>query len=300
MKKEDVLTFRTFFYNRIEEKISWYLDYVSKRYPKIIVDSMSYSLLASGKRIRPLMVYALLRDEKDLENADFLALSVELTHTYTLIHDDLPSMDDDDYRRGKLANHKVFGEGVALLSGVSLYTDSYRMIMMMDIDDSIKGRILRVFIDMAGGSGILGGQVEDITSSIEELNPKKLRYIHRNKTSRFFEGIMEMGGLLFGYKDEDIIFLRRYGIFLGQAYQIADDILDILAKDEDIGKPSLSDIKKKKLTYPGLYGIDRSYRMFKKYVLLAKNSLLGFSEYLMNDFFEYLLDFLDERLRRYI
>jgi len=227
MVDDNIGSFRAFYYRRIEDKISWYLKYVHNKYPKIIVDSMRYSLLSSGKRIRPLIVYSLLRDEKDIDNADLLALSMELTHTYTLIHDDLPSMDDDDYRRGRLANHKVFGEGVALLSGISLYTDSYRMILMMKTLSDIKNNILMIFVNMASGNGILGGQARDITSSFEELNPKRLRYIHCNETSRFFEGIMEMGGILFGYSKDNIAWLKRYGIFLGQAYQISDDILNL-------------------------------------------------------------------------
>lgn len=227
--------------------------------PSVLHDSMTYSLLAGGKRIRPILCLASYEacggDGKDILPQ---ACAIELIHTYSLIHDDLPSMDNDDLRRGKPTNHIVFGEAMAILAGDALLTDAFRMFAesaVLPADKLIPG--VRELAASAGIKGMVAGQAQDIISENAEPDEKTVQFIHRNKTAALIGASVTIGGVLAG-ADDNIPHLAAYGDNIGLAFQVIDDILDIESSTEELGKPSGSDIHKKKMTYPAVYGIERS------------------------------------------
>ncbi len=233
-------------------------------YPDVIHEAMRYSVFAGGKRIRPVMCLA-AAEALGKESSHLLpvACALEMIHTYSLIHDDLPAMDNDDYRRGKLTNHKVFGEGVAVLAGDALLTKAFEVLAgfgcaapagMMPI-------VLQVIKEIAlasGTNGMIGGQVVDLQSEGKEIDTKTLQYIHTHKTGALFITSIRSGALLSEASEQELTALTGYAKNFGLAFQITDDLLDILGDAEKIGKPVGSDIKNGKGTYPALYGVERS------------------------------------------
>lgn len=247
--------------------------------PKILFDSMSYSLSAGGKRIRPILCLASYEAcGGDSQEIIPQACALEFIHTYSLIHDDLPAMDNDDLRRGKPTNHRVFGEGMAILAGDGLLTEAF--FLLSDPSRFSKNynplSIIRVINNIAFASGINGmvaGQAQDLLSENSDPDEDTLSFIHMHKTSALITASVRIGGILAGCDDKYLNSLSTYGENIGLAFQIVDDILDIEGETEVIGKSKGSDEKRKKMTYPKLYGIDNSKKKARELIDSAISAL---------------------------
>lgn len=252
------------------------------RYPETLYESMRYSLLAGGKRLRPMLCLAscdLVGGSPDM--AMPTACALEMIHTMSLIHDDLPSMDNDDYRRGRLTNHKVYGDDVAILAGDALLTYAFEHVATQTQGASPE-RVLRVIAGLGkavGGEGLVGGQIVDLAS---EGNPdvtlETLNYIHNHKTAALLEISVTSGAILAGASEEAIGSLRQYAQRIGLAFQIVDDILDITSTPETLGKSVGKDITAQKVTYPSLWGLEESRRQANQLIEAAKESLVEFGD----------------------
>jgi geranylgeranyl diphosphate synthase type II len=251
--------------------------------PISLGESMAYSVLAGGKRLRPVLALASYEAcGGKAENILPQASALEFIHTYSLIHDDLPAMDDDDLRRGKPTSHKVFGEGMAVLAGDALLTESFYLLAGRTAHSSaIRERdLLRVIREIAmaaGAYGMVGGQAEDILSEGREMDGENLSFIHTHKTGALITASVRMGALLGRARRRELAALTVYGENIGLAFQIVDDILDVKGDSTRLGKRTGSDEKKKKLTYPGVYGIDLSQRKAEGLVQEAVDALSIFS-----------------------
>ncbi len=248
--------------------------------PGTLHDSIVYSLSAGGKRIRPVLCIAAYEAcGKQGEGIIPYASALELIHTYSLIHDDLPAMDNDDLRRGKPTNHKVFGEGMAILAGDGLLTEAFYILAnplaTSKSESSFSlSSIMRVIHEVAFASGIrgmVGGQAQDLLSENSEPDAETLSFIHMHKTAALIAVSVRMGGILADCSEDKLSGLAKYGEDIGLAFQIVDDILDIEGETEVIGKPKGSDEKKNKMTYPRLYGLDKSKEKAKELI----NSSIG-------------------------
>jgi geranylgeranyl diphosphate synthase type II len=263
---------------------SFISDYFKRQFKPIVLhEAMSYSLFAGGKRIRPIL--ALASYEACGGNSDEIvpyASSLELLHTYSLIHDDLPSMDDDDLRRGKPTNHKVFGEAIATLAGDALLTEVFSILSGIAPPDTIKEtnilRAIREISEAAGPKGMVAGQVQDLISENGIPDQETLEFIHMHKTTALICASVKLGPILHGSSKETLDALTEYGSNVGLAFQIIDDILDIEGNSEDIGKPVGSDEKVNKMTYPRLYGVEKSREIAAKHISEAISSISTFSE----------------------
>ncbi|MCH5201725.1 MAG: polyprenyl synthetase family protein [Oscillospiraceae bacterium] len=245
---------------------------------KCLVDSMEYSLKAGGKRIRPTLVMLFSKACGGSEESALpFACGIEMIHTYSLIHDDLPCMDDDDLRRGKPSNHKVFGEDIALLAGDALLTHAFstvlseRAISLVGADRAVKcGKILA---DLAGMSGMVGGQVIDLISEGKKVPIETISEMHMKKTGALLAAACMMGAVCGGADENTVNYAREYGINLGLAFQIMDDILDVTSSEEALGKPIGSDKDNEKSTFVTLLGLDKCYNLVNEYTEKAINSL---------------------------
>lgn len=229
--------------------------------PAQLRQSMDYSLLAGGKRMRPILLLTAAQSlGGSIEAAMPIACAVEMIHTYSLIHDDLPVMDDDDYRRGKLTNHKVFGEAMAVLAGDALLTHAFYIVADAGKRSEISAdRYLSIVAEMSkfsGPSGMVGGQVADIEGEQGITSIEQLEYIHRHKTSDLIVFALRAGGHTAEANEEQLDALTEYGYHIGLAFQIQDDILDLVGDEEKLGKLKNSDLKAEKVTYPFIYGLD--------------------------------------------
>ena len=250
--------------------------------PDALYMSITYSLSAGGKRIRPILCLASY--EACGGKADDVApyaSAFELIHTYSLIHDDLPAMDDDDLRRGKPTNHKVFGEGMAILAGDALLTEAFYLLSherhaVASIPSSALIKAINEIADGSGMYGMVGGQAQDLLSENEEPDPETLFFIHRCKTAALITAAVKTGGILACCSEERLAGLASYGQSTGLAFQVIDDILDVEGETEVLGKTAGSDEKKKKMTYPKLYGIEESRRKAKGLIEDAVDSLSVF------------------------
>ena len=234
-----------------------------KAYPVSIHEAMRYSLLAGGKRLRPVLVMAAAEAVGGNRHSILpFAIAAELIHTYTLIHDDLPALDNDDLRRGKPTNHKVFGEAVAILAGDALLTQAFVIMTRAAGMETVPPElILRATHEMAGAlgsTGMIGGQVVDLESEGKKINPETLEYIHIYKTGFLIRACIRCGGILGQATEEQVSSLSRFGSHIGLAFQIIDDILDVIGDQEKLGKDIGSDLNKDKATYPALYGLEES------------------------------------------
>ena len=229
--------------------------------PARIHEAMRYSVLAPGKRLRPILVIA-GAEAVGGRAADVLdtACALELIHAYSLIHDDLPAMDDDDYRRGRLTNHKVFGEAMAILAGDALLTLAFRLIAhnAARIAPGVVGVVVAEVADAAGTDGMVGGQVVDIESEGKVISAEMLDYIHLHKTAALIRVALRVGAVLAGGRTETVDAISRAGEALGLAFQIVDDILDVEGNLAELGKTAGSDERKQKATYPSLHGLPAS------------------------------------------
>lgn len=240
-------------------------EFIPIEYPEDIFKSMKYTVTLPGKRLRPVLCLETCRMlGGDIEKAIPTACAIEMLHAQTLIHDDLPCMDNDDYRRGKLTNHKVFGEAIAVLAGDALLTYAPQIITKYskDLTPSTLIRVLNEYFQYAGARGVIAGQVVDIESENIELPDDKkaeiLHYLHIHKTSDLFQLAMRTGAIIANADDEKIQAVTEFAQTFGLAFQIADDILDEISTFEQMGKTLGKDKEEGKLTYVSLYGIDES------------------------------------------
>lgn len=262
---------------------SFFRDYFKEqRRPEVLQESMLYSLFAGGKRVRPILAMAAY-EACGGAAADIVpyASALELIHTYSLIHDDLPAMDNDDLRRGKPTNHKVYGEAVAILAGDALLTEAFRILSAPSHGSKVKDRdLLKASAEISAASGYQGmvaGQVQDILSENAEADAETLQFIHRHKTAALIRASVKVGGILSGINAEVVGALTSYGENIGHAFQVIDDILDVEGNTKELGKTVGSDEKINKMTYPRLYGLERSRGIAKELVGAAVASLEPFS-----------------------
>lgn len=260
-----------------------------------LAKSMNYSLMAGGKRLRPILVMA-AADAVGADGEKFLhlATSIEMIHTYSLIHDDLPSMDNDDYRRGKLTNHKVFGDGIAVLAGDALLTLAFEVIAdSPNVDTEKKLKVIKEMSHAAGAEGMVGGQVIDLESEGKKINMDTLRKMHSAKTGALFCAAIRSGAILGGATDKQLADLTQYARQFGLAFQITDDILDVTGDEASIGKPVGSDEKNHKSTYVTLGSLESARELAQTAVDEAKKALADFGK--EADFLRELVDYLISR-----
>lgn len=250
--------------------------------PSVVHEAMRYSVFGGGKRLRPVLVLAATElAGSSAERALPVACAVEMIHTYSLIHDDLPCMDDDDYRRGRLTSHKVYGEAQALLAGDALLTRAFELLAAAPRTSGIKPEVaLEIIAELARASGTLGmigGQVEDLLAEGTEANREKLEFIHRHKTGALFRACLRAGGLVGGASPEEFDALERYATDFGLAFQIMDDVLDVIGDEAKLGKKIGSDEKNRKATYPSIFGLEASVGLAQQAVdrALAALELFG-------------------------
>ncbi|MBI2878429.1 MAG: polyprenyl synthetase family protein [Candidatus Rokubacteria bacterium] len=246
--------------------------------PPTIHEAMRYSVLAGGKRLRPILVLAGAEVAGGrLDDVLPTACAFELIHTYSLIHDDLPAMDDDDYRRGRPTSHKVFGEAIAILAGDALLTLAFRLVAETfrdgRLDPAILPRVLAEITEAAGTAGMIGGQVVDIQSEGRAVEAEVLEGIHTRKTGALIRAAIRTGALLAGAAPAPLAALTAYGERLGLAFQIVDDILDVEGSLEALGKTAGSDRRKKKATFPDLLGLEASRARAAGLIAEAKAAL---------------------------
>lgn len=231
--------------------------------PSILGESVTYSLFAGGKRIRPILCLAAYEAcDGDSEDIMPFASSIELIHTYSLIHDDLPAMDNDDLRRGKPTNHKVFGEGMAILAGDGLLTEAFFMMANSLSNKNIKNtaliKAIKEIAFVSGIHGMVGGQAQDLLSEDAEPDKETLSFIHKHKTGALISGSLRAGAILANCTKPSLSAITRYGENIGLAFQVIDDILDVEGNTAELGKTAGSDERKKKMTYPAMYGLESS------------------------------------------
>ena len=242
--------------------------------------SMAYSLMAGGKRLRPILLMA-AADAVGADGTKFItaACALEMIHTYSLIHDDLPAMDNDDYRRGKLTNHKAYDEGTAILAGDALLTLAFTVILRQQ--DVPAERLLRVVDEMsraAGAEGMVGGQMLDLEAENRRISMEELRRVHMGKTGALFRAALRSGAILAGASEQQLAALTAYADHFGLAFQITDDILDVVGTAEDIGKPVGSDEKNHKSTYVTLTSLDEAQSLARQTVESAVDALHIFGD----------------------
>jgi geranylgeranyl diphosphate synthase type II len=232
-------------------------------YPPLLMEAMRYSVFAGGKRLRPILTLA-AADAVGGESEAVLpaAGALEYIHTYSMIHDDLPAMDDDDYRRGKLTNHKVYGDAMAILAGDALLTHAFEVLSSPPLTERFPAALLQQVsycVARASGSfGMIGGQVMDVVSEGKQVPLAVLEYIHRHKTAALITASVTVGGLLGGGTSAQVQSLERYGHHVGWAFQIADDLLDVEGDASTLGKQVGRDAELEKVTYPALLGVAAS------------------------------------------
>jgi geranylgeranyl diphosphate synthase type II len=243
--------------------------------PSVLIEAMRYSLFAGGKRIRPILCLAAAEAVGGQINTVMpVACALEMIHTYSLIHDDLPAMDNDDFRRGQPTNHKVFGDAMAILAGDALLTEAFHLMTRRDqtaeADPEALLNIIRDVAQAAGYDGMVGGQAVDILSEGLEGDPDSLHYIHTHKTAALICASIKAGAVLSGAKATELDALAAYGNHIGLAFQIADDILNVEGDRDILGKSTGSDASRGKLTYPGLVGLEAAR---KKALELTESAL---------------------------
>jgi len=266
----------------VDQALELYLPAESTE-PPVIFRSARYSVFAGGKRLRPILcIGAAEAVGGPIDAVMPAACALELIHTYSLIHDDLPAMDDDDMRRGKPTSHKVFGEAVAILAGDALLTDAFRIIAGRTPVGAVRAETLLQVIQevalAAGWFGMVGGQVVDIESEGKALDEKTLSFIHTRKTGALITVSLRAGALLGGADADALDALTEYGRHVGLAFQIADDILNVEGDAKALGKGTGSDRSRGKLTYPALVGVETSKRVAAELVEKAVEDLRAFDE----------------------
>jgi len=248
--------------------------------PESIHKAMRYSLFAGGKRIRPILCIAAAQAVSDSPSGvESAACALELIHTYSLIHDDLPALDNDDLRRGRPTCHKVFGEAIAILAGDALLTLAFQVLAQLDCE---AGRKIRLIEELAVASGtvdgMIGGQAHDLEGEGKHPTAVLLDAIHRAKTGALLKASLRIGGIYAGADDDQLHALSCYGEHIGLAFQIVDDILDIEQPSAALGKTAGKDAQQKKITFPAVYGLERSREMAEQERIAARLALRCFGE----------------------
>ena len=262
-----------------KEEVDRYLDRLlpaETQLPPVIHGAMRYSVFAGGKRLRPILVLAAGESLGGSRNTLlYLGCSIEMLHTYSLIHDDLPALDNDDLRRGHPTCHKAFGEATAILAGDALMTRCYQLLTdIPQASDATRLAIIREIAYATGTiEGMIGGQVVDLESEGKPISPEVLEYIHRSKTGALLTSCTRCGALAAGANPSQLHILTEYGCKIGLAFQIVDDILDITASSENLGKTAGKDQKVKKATYPALYGLDASRQKARELIAGAIDAI---------------------------
>lgn len=262
----------------------------------ILSEGMRYSLVGGGKRIRPVLALAAAEalggDPEEILPA---AAALELIHTYSLIHDDLPAMDNDDYRRGRLSNHKVFGEASAILAGDALLTYAFELIAqpLSKVPAERQLRVIREVALAVGQQGMVGGQVDDLAGEGRNLTLTEIEHIHQRKTGALLMASARLGGTLSGGAEEQILALTTYAQALGLAFQIKDDILDVEGDSDTLGKPAGSDLRQDKSTYPALLGLDGAKEHLRAQIEKAQTAVLPLGK--RAEFLHELASYIAER-----
>jgi geranylgeranyl diphosphate synthase type II len=300
MRMENYMSFKQTYQEKvvnIEHILGHYLP-EPKGYQHIIMEAMDYSLMAGGKRLRPMLMqetYSLFGgDSRIIE--PFMA-AIEMIHTYSLVHDDLPAMDNDDYRRGRKTTHVVYGEDMGILAGDALLNCAFETAAKafdMEREQSYKiGRALQILANKSGTFGMIGGQVVDVMSAGETISGEKLDFIYKLKTSALLEASMMIGAVLADADDTQVSIIEEIAGKTGLAFQIQDDILDVTSSSDKLGKPIHSDEKNNKPTYVTWKGLTESKTLVEKYSREALQLLLNLTP--QNEFLAQLLEWLIDR-----
>jgi len=248
-------------------------------YPKQIHKAIRHTLFAGGKRLRPyLMIHTYLLFSRTVEKILPIAGALEMLHTYTLIHDDLPDIDNDEYRRGKKACHVIYGSDIALLAGDSLLVYAIESINSAEIDEKLKLQLVREFCEETGHRGLIAGQIVDIASEGKKISEKDLKYIHTNKTGKLINLAIRFGCLLGKASEADMENMKVFGDKLGLAFQIMDDILDIEGDLATLGKSVGKDENSQKATYPAFAGLEESREKAERLISGARERLEKYGE----------------------
>jgi geranylgeranyl diphosphate synthase type II len=250
-------------------------------YPETIHQAMRYSLFAGGKRIRPILCLSAAETiREDAPGVEKVACALELVHTYSLIHDDLPSLDNDDYRRGRLTCHRIYGEAMAVLAGDALLTLAFQVLAECEeVSPAARVRMGAELARAAGTrAGMIGGQVADLEAEGQPIDAGNLHYIHRAKTGALIRASVRLGALCGGATEAQEDALGRYGEHVGLAFQIVDDILDVVGNSAELGKTAGKDAAQSKATYPAFYGLEDSRRLARESVRRAEESLQPFGD----------------------
>ena len=241
-------------------------------------ESMEYTVFSGGKRIRPILtIFVAEMMGGNIDVARKAGASIELIHTYSLIHDDLPSMDDDKYRRGKLTNHRVYGPGIAILAGDGLLTYSFDILSKLDLPSDSVIKIINIIARNAGVNGMVGGQVLDLEAENKELNLEELKTLHRAKTGGLFQASVLTGAYCSNPEEREIEALKEYADCLGLLFQITDDILDVTGDPEKLGKSAGKDEELNKCTYPSLLGLEEAKKEAERLADKAKKAVSIFN-----------------------
>ena len=248
--------------------------------PPSIHEAMRYSVFAGGKRIRPILCLESARIfHADVASAHYPACAIEFIHTYSLIHDDLPALDNDDLRRGKPTNHKKFGEATAILAGDALLTLAFETIATTPVDSGRRVAMLTEISKSAGTvNGMVGGQVADLEAEGKPANAKTLEYIHLSKTAALIRASVTSGALCAGAANDDVTRLRTFGESIGLLFQVMDDILDVEESSAALGKTAGKDIAQQKATYPAVHGLERSHQIANELSARAVAQLATYGE----------------------
>ena len=276
----------------VECYLKEHYDALNDQPQKLLFDAMQYSLMAGGKRLRPILAFEFCRVcGRDWKNAAPFAAAIEMIHTYSLIHDDLPCMDNDDYRRGRLTNHKVYGEGMAVLAGDALLTDAFGIAASAQLPNpGDMATAIGVLSECAGSLGMVGGQVLDIMSEERELTEQEVLNIQNRKTGCLISAACALGVIAGGGSEKQYDAACQFAAGLGLAFQIRDDMLDVIGTQEELGKATGVDTQKN--TFVKLYGLERCEELVATYTNYAIEALNAFSD---TSFLEALAKSLTER-----
>lgn len=262
--------------------------------PEQLKESILYSIDAGGKRVRPLLVLAVIQDRVGQLTSDHykIAAAIELIHTYSLIHDDLPAMDNDDFRRGKPTNHKVFGDALAILAGDAMQALAFLSITTAEqVNPEEKVRLIQRLAEASGASGMVGGQVYDLAGEQQQLTLEQLEQIHRLKTGALLTFSIEAGAILAQVSEKELQQFKTFAEHIGLAFQIKDDILDVTATTEQLGKPANSDTDAEKSTYPQLLGLEGAKNQLESHYEQAIQAISFLnSDALLAQFAKYIIE----------
>ena len=268
------------------------------KYPEKLAEAMEYAVMNGGKRIRPILMYMICdlfekNNCKSYDKIKEIAAALEFTHCYSLVHDDLPAMDNDDYRRGKLTVHKKYNEAIGVLVGDALLTEAFGIIAnSKKLGDKNKTKIISKLSKYAGFFGMVGGQFVDMESENKKVEIDTLKYIHAHKTGKLLTAAIELPMIALDIESEKHEKMIEYSKLLGIAFQIKDDILDIEGNFEEIGKKS-NDVENEKTTYPSIFGLDESKRLLQEYLEKARKIIVD--DFNGNQLFLELTDYFGNR-----